>query len=266
MMTLWKEELSGVPFPEFGTARIPRILTFPTSLEFIADTGCSVSRFGDGEFYVACGKPGPSFQKTDPGLSDSLNRIIRSEPRPECAIGIARPHFYDTRFTHQFIRTFVSRDWSVFVKEHGVLDLLRNYVYLDACLSIPRHHYEMPKEYWTAWFAEVKRFFSKRNVLLVSGDRTSAGFYREAAHDVRIMTCPSTDAWSAADKIKADILRINANRKYTVVLACGPAATVLAWELAEDMQCLDLGHLGKEYYAFLNNEKPSENLSQFYGS
>ena len=71
--------------------------------------------------------------------------------------------------------------------------------------------------------------------------------FKEASSINRIL-CPATNAWEQYDKILSTILELNLDQDTLFILALGPTATVLAYDLTQyGFQALDLGHLDIQY-------------------
>lgn len=79
--------------------------------------------------------------------------------------------------------------------------------------------------------------------------------FAEAASIKRIL-CPATNAWEQYDKILSTILELNLDQDTLYILALGPTATVLAYDLTQyGFQALDLGHIDIQYEYSLRNTK-----------
>lgn len=61
------------------------------SIEFIINNRCSISRFGDGEFYILVGRNGNTFQIADANLAARLRHILMTDDAPDHMICIPYP-------------------------------------------------------------------------------------------------------------------------------------------------------------------------------
>ena len=65
--------------------------------------------------------------------------------------------------------------------------------------------------------------------------------------------CPFRNAFSVIDKIKCEVIR-RIDKNTLILLALGPTATVLAYDLfRHGYQVIDVGHIDIEYEWFLRN-------------
>lgn len=104
-----------------------------------------------------------------------------------------------------------------------------------------------------------KKIWKDRKVVFVEGELTRMGvgndLFAEAASIKRIL-CPATNAWEQYDKILSTILELNLDQDTLYILALGPTATVLAYDLTQyGFQALDLGHIDIQYEYSLRNAK-----------
>lgn len=98
-------------------------------------------------------------------------------------------------------------------------------------------------------FEQLKRIWNDKDILIIEGDKTRMGvgndLFADAKSIVRI-TCPAVSAYDKYDEILEKALEQNKNR--LVLIALGPTATVLAYDLAAaGYQALDIGHIDLEY-------------------
>ena len=72
-----------------------------------------------------------------------------------------------------------------------------------------------------------------------------------SAKSIKRIICPAKGAWDCYGKILESV-QINASKRDLVCVSLGPAATVLAYDLArEGYQALDIGQLDNEYDWYL---------------
>ena len=103
-----------------------------------------------------------------------------------------------------------------------------------------------------------KELWDHRNVIIVEGRYGRSGIYNDLydnAGSVRRIICPAQNAWQCYDEILGSVLRY-ADRDDLVCLSLGPAATVMAYDVArQGIQALDIGQLDNEYDWFRNKAK-----------
>ena len=108
---------------------------------------------------------------------------------------------------------------------------------------------------------EWRSIWNGKNVLLVEGEFSRFGAGNDLFQNVRQVKriiCPSENAFQSYDLILEEVLK-NADREDLVLLALGPTATVLAYDLAkEGLWAIDSGNLDMEYEWYLRNKKQKE--------
>lgn len=102
-------------------------------------------------------------------------------------------------------------------------------------------------------FHDLKSLWTGRDVLIVEGERTRLGVGNDLFSDtesvLRIL-CPAVNAFSRYRDILDAAKAYGKDR--LLLLALGPTATVLAYDLAlSGYQALDIGHVDIEYEWFL---------------
>lgn len=230
----------------------PKVLDTRTSLRLILDKKCSVARFGDGEFNIMRGWA-LGFQEADSSLADKLYEVIHKRV-DGLEIGIPDVFGDLSEYTNKS-----ARFWKAYLGMHRgemvqLLDLDR--VYLNTNMT----------RFWTGYkvksgVKEIVELYQKiwkgRNVVFVEGELTRMGvgnnLFSSAASIKRIL-CPAKNAWNRYDEILSTILDIDMSKDTLFILALGPTATVLAYDLTKHgYQALDLGHLDVQYEYSLRN-------------
>jgi glycosyltransferase family protein len=234
----------------FGTRalaalRIPgallRVIGEMETLEAIRKRRASIARYGDGELEIMIGG-GIHFQEYDPELARRLRRILRS-PRPDFLIGI--PNFDALRIKTQSRKGSWQRYRRIF--SHLVR---RNAEYHSAFVSRPASIIGLES---TGYFQQWQTLWTGREIVVVHHSTATAehAIFR-AARGVHFVFCPAQNAFreyaavlecAAAHCPRPDVL---------FLIAAGPMAGVLAWDLAQrGAQALDIGHLTAAYDEFM---------------
>ena len=103
-------------------------------------------------------------------------------------------------------------------------------------------------------FKLFKQVWEKRNILLVEGSRAYIGVRNnlfEGANSIRRIIAPATNSFAKYDTILS-LVKKHITKDVLVLVSLGPAATVLAYDLAkEGIQALDIGQLDNEYEWYL---------------
>jgi len=108
---------------------------------------------------------------------------------------------------------------------------------------------------YLGYFSYVKKIWSARDVVIVEGRYTRFGVGNDLlsnSNSVLRILCPERNAYDCYEKILSVCKKQDKDVLFLVAL--GPTATVLAYDLCNDgFQAIDIGHLDIEYEWFLNN-------------
>lgn len=246
--------------------KFPIIKNATECLQDLIKNSSSLCRFGDGEFEMIMGRERPEFQSPNKVLSKRLREILTcSSSKP--LIGIADNYGDLTKYTkiaQNGIRTYMTSNVR---KEHlEVLDL--NKVYYDAYVSRPYIIYQ-DKEYAKRIFDLWKKLWNQRDIVIVEGELLRCGYKNDLFDNVnsigRIL-CESRNAWNQYDKIFSFVIE-NISKDKLILIALGPTATVLAYDLSElGYQAIDMGQLDNEYEWYLRNAEEQVNITYKYVS
>lgn len=232
-----KEELQ-YPIVHSGEEAINRIL----------DEKLSMCRFGDGEFAIIKGENRQKFQHPDGKLAQRLTEVLHATDED---ILICIPDIYGSLSIYNDdckynIRAYLTEETR---KQHyELLDL--NRIYYDAYLSRPYASYldnttDAPKQR----FYHLSKIWEQRNLLIIEGDKTRMGVGNDLfdnAKSIQRILCPAEHAFDQYDNILNTAL--SQSKDKLVLIALGPTATVLAYDLAKaGFQALDIGHIDLEY-------------------
>ena len=237
------------------------ILDIETSLKKIRDKKKSVSRFGDGELDLIIGR-NLKFQEHNEKLSKRLEEILKSK-QDFCMIGIPDVinGFYNlTEESEEFWIRNMERTRDTWLKyidkdtEYCTANLTRLYIrYKD-------------KSNTGIYFSIMKEIWKDRDVLICEGDQTRVGVGNDlldGCKSIRRVICPAEDAFEKYEEI-LEILK-KEPKETLIIIALGPTATVLAYDLAkEGHQALDMGHFDIEYEWYLRNATKKEKIENKY--
>ena len=223
-----------------------QILDSIHSIQYIIDHKCSLSRFGDGEFYIMLGK-GSSFQRPDPALAKRLQQVLTSKDAPNHSVAIPLPLKNSSR-----LRQSSKEFWGYFVIRHGkeilpYLSVERNY--LDTQLSRFYIIYKK-REQCQHQIALLKQIWNNKDIVIVEGclSRTGVGndLY-DNAHSITRILGPAESAFSMYDEMLRTITE-NVSMDKLILLSYGMTATVMAYDLSKlGYWAIDIGHLDVEY-------------------
>ena len=216
-----------------------------SSIQYIIDHRCSVSRFGDGELSVMMGGWN-EFQKPDKRLADRLIEVIKGNapnhinaiPYPIKKLdGYIQP-------SQIFWGPFVVKNYS-FLKKNVPIDK----TYLDTQLSRFYFMYQ-DKSHCKHQIELLKKIWDGEDIIIVEGVQTRSGVGNDLydnAHSVKRILGPATNAFDMYSDMLDRIVRY-ASKDNLILLSYGMTATVLAYDLAKlGYWAIDLGHLDIEY-------------------
>ena len=240
----------------------PKIMSINDTIDYIKEKGCSIIRFGEGELKNILRGEFDPYQVSSHELRDSLLECIRCHEQ-NVLVCIADGYKHLFEYTDE-ARKF----WIVFFGKNGagVLNLLDRH-YLYGSMNISRFYIDFRNKRPRRIEGIVKRWigvWSGRNVLFVEGKNTKLGVGNDlfdAAASIRRILCPNKNSFSVLSQIKQGVL--SAYREGDlVIIALGPAATVLAYDLSvgRGCQCLDVGHIDVEYMWYRSGSKEKRNI------
>lgn len=232
----------------------PKLLSEIQTMHHLETHGCSMARFGDGEFNQLLSQDSCcSYQAFDPVLAEALEEVISSKDRN---LLVCIPHaLLYTRGYNKNAKQFWNR-WTVENGESlfGQITKLTGPHCCFGDTQVTRPYIDWKSRRMAEkLFPLFKKLWSGRDVLLVEGCQTRFGVGNDLladARSVKRILCPSVGAFSVRQEILSVICSIYSGE--LVLLALGPTATVLAADLSSlGIQALDIGHLDIEYEWFL---------------
>lgn len=226
----------------------PKVKGSLDTLDYILKHCCSVSRYGDGELLLMNGWY-IGFQKRDSLLQQRLKEIIGSSvPNhivclPCVFEGIGTFEQLAGLFWEEHLKHSL-RQWCSYANLHKqYYDTQMTRFYMDI----------KDKAQSSAVLSKLKQIWQDREVVFVEGEKSRMGFNNDLfanAISIQRILCPAENAFSSYEKILATVREYVAKDKL-VLIALGPTATVLAYDLSiSGYQAIDLGHLDIEYEWF----------------
>lgn len=227
----------------------PHILSTSEIVFRIIHQRCSLSRFGDGELKVMNGA-NINFQVTSLQLQLRLREVALSR-RSDIMIGIPDVFAHLERYTLNEQR---------FWREHLIYNRSQWYSFID-------YHFDYANTFFTRFYSPtfnhekataqlllLRQIWQDRDIITVEGSDSKLGVGNDLFENSRSISriiCPSRNAFASYN----EILRVSLSVAYPnalYILALGPTATVLAYDLSQQgIQALDLGHLDIEYEWYL---------------
>lgn len=230
----------------------PQVVNETETVQYIVKHRSSVTRFGDGEFLWAFQeRKNDNFEKNSPELANRLLEVLYDVGNNSNLITCI-PNIFDNL---NGIKPAAKVFWEGFLIKKGlkVVNLLKqNEVYYDSKFTRPYIDFLPQGRNFNRKFENIRKIWNGRNVLIVEGEKTRFGVNSdllENAQSVKRIVCPNQDAFEKYRLILTETVQKSSEIEDVLVLAAlGPAATVLAFDLANDnIQTVDIGHLDIEY-------------------
>lgn len=234
----------------------PHIEPAAAAIDKIVHEGCSMARFGDGEFAAMAGRIRHKFQTVvNEKLAQRLVEVLHAK-EDGLLIGIADNYGNLQKYNDQAkreIRRYLKRNVR---REHLAL-LEKNVCYYDAYVTRPYVMYadndtDAPAER----FKNLKQIWEQKDCIFVEGNQTRLGVGNDLFQNtksIKRILAPSVNAFEAYDRIYEACICQPKDQLF--LLALGPTATVLAYDLYKaGFQAVDVGHIDLEYEWFLKGE------------
>lgn len=227
---------------------IPRILSIDETIDGIIEKRMSISRFGDGDFDIIAGRK-EGYQEADDALSARLKEVLEI-PIEKHMVGL--PDIYGDM--SQLENKYADYFRNILIKERAVqysyIDMER--AYYNAFIS--RIYSEMKNKAQSGvWFQKAKGIWDKKDVVIVEGEATRFGVGNallDNALSVQRILAPSENAFRKYAEILNCCMHMDEDKLFLIAL--GPTATVLAYDLAKAGRwAVDIGHLDIEYEWYL---------------
>lgn len=227
--------------------KAPSILSINESISYVINKHVSVARFGDGEIKLIVGEDLP-FQKCEQQLQRLLIETISSDLSNllVCLPGtLVDMSLYNKQsFIHwRKHLAYYRKYWYRYKKDkiYGNTQMTRCYIDLK------------DKSLCHLFFDNLKKIWADRDVIIVEGEQTRLGVGDDLFQNVRSIKrilAPNKNAFQFYDNILKTVVEYSC--EYLILLALGPTATILAYDLAKKgYQAIDIGHVDIEYEWFL---------------
>lgn len=236
--------------------KVPNVLSRENTLKQLINSNKSLARYGDGELnminYYNIG-----FQNYDQKLSNRLKEIILSL-NDDCYIAIP-----ESLNSLKNFKLKAKLAWMQLIGGHFKYynKYLIKDIYLNSQITRPYLDYKTSIDL-EAYFQEFKKIWLNKRILIVEGEYSRLGLGNDLFDNVhcckRLITL-SKNAFSKYDEIYEYII-LNKTNYDLILIALGPTATVLAYDLSKDIRALDLGHFDIEYEWFKNKVTKKENV------
>ena len=239
------------------------ILNFYDSIDLMVAKKSSLARFGDGEFTLMLNREffykkniSLRFQKADPKLKKRMKDILKDKDVSKFNLELAIPGFLNDldeaslvpetyHFWTNYLYNLQYKITGLLRKDHTYVDSLISRFYMD--------EKDKEKKRIQKKVDKLKELWEGESLLIIEGEGSRLGFNNDLfdnAQGIQRILCPNNDAFDYYDEILQAALKYGKNKM--IIIALGPTATVLAYDLAKSgLRALDLGHIDIEYQWFL---------------
>lgn len=240
-----------------------KIMTQEESISYIEKTGCSIARFGDGEFELLLWPDGKvGFQEHNDELARRLKEVLASE---EEKLLVCIPYALNdirgrTDDSIRFWYYWCERD----NQRKLLIDLISSYhtpdyVFGDTQISRPYIAWKTSKNA-DIMFPRLMNLWKDKDIMIVEGAKTRLGVGNDlfsSARSIKRVLGPATNAFDHIDEIEDKVMELYQGE--LVIMALGPTATIMALDLSrKGVQALDVGHLDIEYEWYKRGSKSHE--------
>lgn len=211
----------------------------------------SISRFGDGEYKIILGGHN-GLQGANKNLSNKLLKVLNIKDKG-FLVGINLP--YQDK-TLQKLRRYSQKFWAKFFRKYKfkIAKIIKNKKYYSGTISRFYLAYK-DKTNIPKYIKKLKKIWDQKDILIIEGEKSRLGIGNDLFNNtksIKRIICPIKNAFRVYDKIINSILKFGEKR--LLLLALGPTATVLAYDLYKlGYQSIDVGHVDIEYEWFLRN-------------
>ena len=114
-------------------------------------------------------------------------------------------------------------------------------------------------------FSQIRTLWTNKNVVVIEGELTRFGVGNDLLNDaasVKRIIGPAKNAFEKCDQLLEEARKQPEDTIFIVAL--GPAAKIIAYELSNQFKTLDLGHLDIEYEWYLRKMKEGGSVPNKY--
>ncbi len=225
----------------------PKVKTIDETIDVLLKEKKSIARYGDGEYFLCFGRE-IGFQHKDKTLQKRLIEVL-TKPNPNCIIGI--PEFRKDRLTF-----FWKQFW------------FENFTFVTKLLNPEMTYYNqsISREINLEQIKRLTQLWENKHVVFVTGKGSRFNPEHEIFKNTTSFDCvygQPKNAWADYNRLLNETKEKAKNKETIVILAIGPTATVLAYDLAssKNIQAIDIGHITNVYDKIVYGAENPEMLS-----
>lgn len=226
----------------------PDIRNTEETIEYLLANECSMSRLGDGEFILIFGGR-ENYQKYDKELVKKLVEILHSNLSNHIVCisdvfgNLAERNDENKKYWKEHLRVYRH-------KYYKYIDMNKTYYNTSATRVYKLlENKSLAKPRFEKW----RLLWENKDIVFIEGKETRMGIGNDLfsnAKSIRRIIGPAENAFDYWKELLIEAKKIEKTALF--ILALGPTATVLSYELSkEGYRALDLGHVDLEYEWYL---------------
>lgn len=233
--------------------KTPKIMSDVETIKYIIEHECSIARYGDGELDLMYGAS-IKFQTADKSLKKRLRQIARDRKNENCLICIPNLLVSQKKLDEMLIEKDAKWWGKHLIATRGLWHRnFRGSLYGDSLLT--RFYAQLKNKTRAGDYVKLlKQIWEGADIVIVEGQGSKLGVGNDLfsnAKSIKRILCPSKNAFFKYSEIFDTVVK-NTSESDLIVLALGPTATVLSYDLSKaDRRALDLGHVDIEYEWYL---------------
>lgn len=227
----------------------PKVASLEDSVNYIIQTHCSVSRLGDGEIKLVAGKK-LGFQDENSILQEKMIEVL-SQPIKNHIVCL--PDIFNDLTIYDSDSQKHWKKHLVFYRRYWYRYINKQANFYNAFISRCYMMYQNPSMS-SRMFELLKQIWQDRDVIIIEGEQSRLGVNNDLFNNtksIKRILAPNRNAFNYYQLILDKVTQYD-KQEYLILLALGPTATVMAYDLAKlGYQAIDIGHVDIEYEWFL---------------
>lgn len=230
-------------------AQAPKVASLEDSVNYIIQTHCSVSRLGDGEIKLVAGQK-LGFQDKNPILQEKMIEVL-SQPIKNHIVCL--PDIFNDLTIYDPDSQKHWKKHLAFYRKYWYRHINKQTTFYNAFISRCYMMYQNPSMS-SRMFNLLKQIWQDRNVIIIEGEQSRLGVNNDLFNNtksIKRILAPNRNAFNYYQPILDKVTQYD-KQQYLILLALGPTATVMAYDLSKlGYQAIDIGHVDIEYEWFL---------------
>lgn len=227
----------------------PKVASLEDSINYIIQTHCSVSRLGDGEIKLIAGRK-LGFQDKNPILQKKMIEVLS---KPIANHIVCLPDIFNNLSIYDSDSQKHWKKHLAFYRKYWYKYINKQTTFYNAFISRCYMMYQNPPMA-NRMFNLLKQIWQDKDVIIIEGEKSRLGVNNDLFNNtksIKRILAPNRNAFNYYHPILEKVTQYD-KTKYLILLALGPTATIMAYDLAKlGYQAIDIGHVDIEYEWFL---------------